>query len=676
MADAIPYLFRRGGVWWWRRKIPATGANPPLGGRLASCAEARRAASRSVALSLRTPCRLEARRRGARLSAIFEECVVRRRDTMDGARDTDGDFARQLLATLQQQLTMAMEANARSSEAIARQTDLSRSLAEEIARRPAGGAQSAAPVAATAADYEAMFDDPEFEARIFARAEEEGWLDPESGLQLEALEHQVSTLAELASDYLAHCARKGLDPATAVPSLWFVASGVAAAFEQVGIAAPQTVSAPVAGGGGVRRAARPAPRRKGPCPTFSEIAEDYLTMRTDGFQLSRDEEAIPNKGRSFAENSGPNFVGTARLVEKVLGDRPVADYQAAEWREFLNVIVRLPFSHGKSASEKRDPKTIADDLDAEEEKAMSAARERMEAAEADPEEINEAAAKQVRRRLSANACDKHVGRIINILDHAKRNGHVDANTMAPLRWTRAELKARIRAQSVRVKRGAWKDRIYDLFKTPVFQGQLEDPGDPLFWAPLLGELAGLRLEEALQLRLRNFKTDERVPYLEIDTTDAAQRIKNETSCRAMPIHRHLIDLGLLDLVESLKADGKNTLFPSQTRGATKNKLSENFSKRFTYYRLTNGVYEPGMDFHSFRTGFQGRLKLQEVPKEIRQELMGHKRDAIIDVHYDPDATPVPILKRHIDKIELDVSMIVSPFRRKPDEDTPRLRLVR
>jgi len=639
MADAIPYLFRRGGVWWWRRKIPATGANPPLGPRRASCASARGASSRSVALSLRTPCRLEARRRGARLSAVFEEVVARRRDRMDGARDNDEDFTRRMLATLQQQLTMAMEANSRSSEAIARQTELSRSLAEEIARRPAGGAAPATATEATAADYEAMFDDPEFEAPIFARAEEEGWLDPEAGLQLGALEHHVSALAEMTTDYLAHCARKGLDPATAVPSLWFVAKGVSAAFEQVGVAAPQTISAPVAGGGAVRKAARPAPRRKGACPTFSEVAEDFLALKTDGYQFSRDEEASPNKGRSFAENSRPNFVGTIRLVEKILGDRPVSDYQAAEWREFLNVIVRLPFSHGKSASEKRDPQTIADDLDAEEEKAISATRDKLETADAEPEVIVEAAAQQVRRRLSANACDKHVGRIINILDHARRGGHVDANTMAPLRWSASELKARIRAQSVRVKRGAWKDRIYDLFNTPVFQGQLEDPGDPLFWAPLLGELAGLRLEEALQLRVQNFKTDERIPYIAIDMTDAAQHLKNETSERNVPLHRHLIDLGILDLVASLKAKGMKPLFPSQSRGATKNRMSENFSKRFTYYRLTNGVYEPGMDFHSFRTGFQSRLKRQEVPKEIRQELMGHKRDAIIDVHYDPERPP-------------------------------------
>lgn len=344
---------------------------------------------------------------------------------MDGARD-DGDFTRQLLTTLQQQLTMAMEANAR-------QTELTRSLTEEIARRPAAGAApapAAKAVDAAAEDYEALFDDPAFEAQLFARAEEEGWLDPDSGLELGALEQHLSGLAEMTVDYLAHCDRKGLDPATAVPQLWFVAKGVAAAFEKVGVAAPQAAPTPVAVGGPTRKAARAPARRPGRRPTFAEIAADFLSLKTDGYQFSREEQKSPERGRSFAENSRPNFVGTIRLVEKILGDRPVADYGEADWRDFLDVLVRLPKSHGKSASETRDPRQIADDLDAEEERVMSAARDRMEAAEDDPEEIHLAAAREVRQRLSATACDKHIGRIVNILDHARRRGAVDPRAPA------------------------------------------------------------------------------------------------------------------------------------------------------------------------------------------------------------------------------------------------------
>lgn len=214
-------------------------------------------------------------------------------------------------------------------------------------------------------------------------------------------------------------------------------------------------------------------------------------------------------------------------------------------------------------------------------------------------------------------------------------------------------------------------------RTPVFQGGLDEPGDPLFWAPLLGELAGLRCEEALQLRLADFHTDEGVAYLAIGARDAAQRVKSKAARRNVPLHHHLIELGLLDLVALRRSQNFRTLFPHQTRGATKGRLSENFSKRFTHYRKQHGVYEPQLDFHSFRSGFQQRLKHKLVAKDIRQELLGHERTDVIDLHYDPELTPVPLLKPLVDLIDLDVSMIRSPFPKSANASgVPTLRLVR
>jgi hypothetical protein len=94
----------------------------------------------------------------------------------------------------------------------------------------------------------------------------------------------------------------------------------------------------------------------------------------------------------------------------------------------------------------------------------------------------------------------------------------------------------------------------------IYREPLDEPGDPLFWAPLLALFAGLRMEEALQLRADDFYTELGVPYLRVRITDENQRLKSVAAQRRVPVHRSLLDLGLLDLVELRRATGQGRIF--------------------------------------------------------------------------------------------------------------------
>jgi integrase len=698
-ACSTPYLFRRGDVWWWRRRLPAVGGNRSFtAGVVLSASGAGRA--RIVALSLRTTCRLEARRRGARICATFEDFLARRR-RMDGVGDLGAQLAQQMLEVMRQQVAALATAN----DTIARQASIHETLVREVVERPAAATVTAvvsahgikprparaAPTQTEVGGDAPIWEDPEMEEALLTLAEREGWWQTDPQEIVEEFDWMLEGLFGMHEAYVRVCAKHGLDPATALPSLARIAGGLGAvAASMSGAPAepvcdmtlkpdlpPAALPAPdAAPDAPPSEAASPASQHLRSNLLVSEVFDRYLDMRTAGFTLDpRAETASPKLGAKFAQTMRPNIESTKRLIIDILGDKPLDALGVAHWRQLIDLLPRLPRAHGKSAKDKRAVRDVVADADRDEALTIERERARLTALRMQPQEIDAALARAAVPRLSTATCVRHLRDAARVIDYAIHHGFVADNHLRPLIWSAKEIKRR-QSVETNVERMPWKDEIYRLFRTPVFQGELDRDDDPLFWAPLLGELAGLRLEEALQLRLKNFKTDEGVPFIDLRQTHGDQSIKSEASERVVPLHRHLVDLGILELVAAQQRRGFTTLFPMQTRGATKGRLSENFSKRFTHYRKRHRVYSPELDFHSFRAGFTSRLKLRKVPREIRKELIGHELTETIDRHYEKDPTPIPMLKEFVDRLELDVSMIKSPFQRRDREiDAPTLRVV-
>lgn len=327
----------------------------------------------------------------------------------------------------------------------------------------------------------------------------------------------------------------------------------------------------------------------------------------------------------------------------------------------LSVIERLPTYHGKGGELVNthgylDLVERADDL--AKAGAEAAKESLLEKGTPTAAELEQAEIDNLVPRIRADTFIRH-GRMANRVGKMLFAMQlIDENPFSICAWTNREEK-RLKALQDGPARTVWDDRINALFRSPVFQGQTAEPGDPLFWAPLIARFMGLRMEECLQLRPGDFGSQDDVPYVRIHNGDG-NSLKSPAAKRNLPIHPALLELGLLRLVALRQKQGQPRLFPDLKRGQTKNSFSELFTKTFGYYRNANACYWKGLDFHALRTSFHGDLLNHDRSDAIRRRLMGHEPQDEGEKSYAQGLKMRALLER-ITCIDVDISMIVSPF---------------
>ncbi len=176
-----------------------------------------------------------------------------------------------------------------------------------------------------------------------------------------------------------------------------------------------------------------------------------------------------------------------------------------------------------------------------------------------------------------------------------------------------------------------------LFRSAVFVGQpVSDKraGDKAQkWLPLLAAYSGARLEELAQLAVTDFKEEAGIPFIHFqvryDGVDPGylRSLKNAPSHRKVPIHSVLLDLGILQLVNSQRESGGVHLFPAMDWDERKKrdktfKVSGYFSKWWSSYSRPI-VPDTRKSFHSFRHTFKNCLRNAGVAKALDDALTGH-----------------------------------------------------
>ncbi|PPD44905.1 MAG: hypothetical protein CTY16_11115 [Methylobacter sp.] len=157
-----------------------------------------------------------------------------------------------------------------------------------------------------------------------------------------------------------------------------------------------------------------------------------------------------------------------------------------------------------------------------------------------------------------------------------------------------------------------------------------------FWLPLIALYTGARLAEICQLLLSDIKP---VKALSNDAEhwcfdineDDDKKLKTKQSRRQIPVHKNLIDAGLLTYADDLRAKGETKLFPNAAR------TSDQFgsqSQWFGIYSSQAGITDKDTSFHSFRHNFCGYLAAHHIPEDLVIALTGHQFKSLAKSTYD------------------------------------------
>jgi integrase len=168
------------------------------------------------------------------------------------------------------------------------------------------------------------------------------------------------------------------------------------------------------------------------------------------------------------------------------------------------------------------------------------------------------------------------------------------------------------------------------------KGQSKDGvKDYYFWTPLIGLFTGARLGELIQLRTSDIGSLNGIPYFHITNDDTPKSednsnrrtLKNSNSKRKVPIHPQLIEMGFLEYVEYLKANGSTHLFPGAYLGGKSIKAAKSAaSKWFSRLTIKIGIraYADRLHVnHSFRHTLTDNLRQQGVEDLLIKSLTGH-----------------------------------------------------
>lgn len=682
----IAYLSKRGNIWWFRRRFPVLFINPSQDNRISGlCVDTgtKAQASGHLAISLQTSSLREARLIGAQVSADFERAwsmvEVKMSETdlesdmldaiamamTNGFRSYIGALRTGIAANqdprVKERAYRIVEADIRNAlgiEAELPERVSVSSAVQEVSTEQAKAGPMPEPGEMSEDDLIAIEAEmEEYEQNTLlshigqsARTQDDYYAEH---IVNEFSVHTVAFRVTI-SEYLHACERLGLDPRKATPDFETALKDALKAAKDIGLAQEAAITAE-RNTAGKEVDADQAKR------LFSDFSEEYLRLRCQGFEFKReDETADANAGRRFEKSSLRNWQSSVRIFIEIAGDVPIGQYNKDDILEFNDLLQRLPANFGKSSKDKRTAREVIDETETEEERAIAEKSEALRDKGLPETEIDDELAKVMIRRISANTMKRHQTALGSMFRRALEIGAIRSNPFKGRTLTTGEINRRQMTER-RVERVGWGDHINTLFASEKFTTPLSDVGDPLFWASLIAAFAGLRMEEILQLRLDDFGTDEGVHYLAVQNSLGTQSLKSANALRRVPLHRALIDLGLLKLVAHRRSQNMNRLFPNINRSKSKGTLSGTLSKNFGYYLVSRGIKEPGLDFHALRTDFLTRLTRARVPDHVRKGLMGHDQTDVTHKNYFRAGETMPSLKEYVDRIEIKYSGILPPF---------------
>ncbi|QEX18037.1 integrase [Hypericibacter terrae] len=316
---------------------------------------------------------------------------------------------------------------------------------------------------------------------------------------------------------------------------------------------------------------------------------------------------------------------TFRLFVEWCGDKPLQAYTRKDTAGFFDMLRKLPALYSKDKRWR--------DLSL-------------------PEIITQSQGIEV-ERLTMKTVKRHFSALGRLFDYAKkRDQYIGEN---PAHGFDFPTKGRGKGKARKVWAG---EPLRKLFASPVWTGChpsfRAQPGDKIirddkFWLPILGLYHGNRLEEFAQLRREDVKREGDIWFFDIHDQGGRQ-VKNDQSIRRVPLHPVLVHLGFQAYLDEVAPNPTDRVFPELKPGGPDNKVGYYFTKWWTNYRRAIGVYEKGLDYHSFRHGVTTKLFAAGVPREVVDELTGHEGEGTSQTVYLHEF-PLRVLADAIAKVE-------------------------
>ena len=228
----------------------------------------------------------------------------------------------------------------------------------------------------------------------------------------------------------------------------------------------------------------------------------------------------------------------------------------------------------------------------------------------------------------ANTINKSLNILSAIVAHVMREGKMDRmpSYANPFQGIKLSVDDR-EAESRDIFEAA---DLKAIFSTPVF-AKVSRPmgggGEAAFWLPLIALFTGARQSELAQLRIEDLRQD-------IETglwffgigTEGGRSIKTASSRRKVPVHPHLVSVGLLRYRQALidqKQSAGGDLWPdikSDAEGRRAGPWSKWFNR---YLRVNAKVLDASKVFHSFRHTFKRMCRDAGIGEELHDALTGH-----------------------------------------------------
>lgn len=283
----------------------------------------------------------------------------------------------------------------------------------------------------------------------------------------------------------------------------------------------------------------------------------------------------------------------------VVGDRPLAEYQKADARAFKDIVFKLPANWTK----KKEIRHL---------------------------KLQEAATKADQLGLEPMALsnmNKAIARVGAFWNWAEGNyDHVPPNLFKGLR-----VKA---VTNIRDDRNSFTvEQLQLLFSSPLYTGcqsesrnarsgsyQMNDTAR--YWLPLLSLFTGARLNELGQLTPSDVQEADGIHFLSINIEGEGKRLKTFNARREIPLHRTLIDLGFLALVNDRRETQSERVFP-ELKADKYGYYSHGFSKFFSQYLEGVGAKTAKTSFHSLRHTFEDACREAAIPRDEMDTLQGH-----------------------------------------------------